>query len=147
MVSVQTQDLDLSIITPLSDRTRKYVMWSFERLTFFRVYSDPDELRKKVDSFLLAFDMQEAEMRRKSREKIVDDDGFTLVQPQSNSMVSVPSMAGESKKRKSRAEDLTDFYRFQLKERKVAEWSDAKRREAKDRTKLNEMKNSNKFQL
>ena len=117
------------------------------RLSFLRVYSDPDDLRKKVDSFLLAFDKQEAEMRRKSREKTVDDDGFIMVQPKMNTTASVPSVSTESKKRKSRAEDLTDFYRFQLKERKVAEWSDAKRRDAKDRMKLNEMKNSNKFQL
>ena len=114
----------------------------------YRVYSDPDELRKRVDTFLLAYDKQEAELRRKSREKVVDDDGFELVQAKPAATLSTPSVAAtESKKRKSKGEDLTDFYRFQLKERKLAEWSDAKQRDAKDKLKLADMKSNAKFQL
>lgn len=111
-----------------------------------RIYSDPDELKKKVDLFLLAYDKQEAEMKRKSREKEVDEDGFIMVKPKVTNVTVVPSQT-ESKKRKSKSDELTDFYRFQLKERKMAEWSEAKRQQASDVQRFTEMKNNNKFQL
>lgn len=99
-----------------------------------------------MDAFLLAYDRSEAEMRRKSKDKEVDEDGFELVKP--TSMVMTPVAAEtDSKKRKSRGEDLTDFYRFQLKERKMAAWSDVKTQESLDKAKLVHMKESNKFQL
>ena len=130
-----TPSVDVSNIIPLKERSR-------------RVYADPDELRKKVDAFLLAYDRQEAELRRKSREKEVDEDGFELVKPSSGLAGAVPTGGEvESKKRKSRSGDVTDFYRFQLRERKVAEWSEQQRRVVQDKDRLLEMKNSNKFQL
>jgi ribosomal RNA-processing protein 7 len=112
----------------------------------FRVYSDPDELRKKVDLFLLAYDKQEAEMKRKSHEQEVDEDGFILVKPKVSNVASIPAQP-ESKKRKSKSDSLTDFYRFQLKERKMAEWSESKRQQASDVARFTEMKNNSKFQL
>ena len=109
------------------------------------MYSDPDELRKRVDQFLLAYDRHEAEMRRKSKEQEVDEDGFIMVKPKvTSTAIATPT---ETKKRKPKADSLTDFYRFQLKERKMSEWSETKRQQQKDVTRFNEMKNSNKFQL
>ena len=130
----QVASIDVANVTPICAKAR-------------RVYSDPDELRKKVDCFLLAYDKQEAEMRRKSNEVEVDEDGFTLVKPSFSTSMSVVDSRLSSKKRKNRAEDLKDFYVFQLKERKMAEWKDEKKRESGDKIKFNEMKSSNKFQL
>lgn len=126
--------VDVSGVIALKNRVKK-------------VYSDPDELRKKVDSFLLAYDRHEAELRRKSREKEVDEDGFELVKPSNPTLSAVPTAeAADTRKRKSRAE-TSDFYRFQLRERKVAEWSDHQRKMNADKVRITEMKNSEKFQL
>lgn len=95
--------------------------------------------------FLLAYDRQEAEMRRKSREQEVDEDGFIMVKPKFTA--SAPVETPETKKRKSKPDSVSDFYRFQLKERKMSEWSETKRQQQKDAARFNEMKNSNKFQL
>jgi ribosomal RNA-processing protein 7 len=114
---------------------------------FSRLYTDPSELRKKVDSFLLAYDQYEAEQRRKSKEKVVDDDGFTLVKSSLSTSESTMGPIEETRKRKNKAEDLKDFYAFQLKERKISEWKDTKKQEASDKAKFNEMKISKKFQL
>ena len=111
-------------------------------ISLFRAYTDSDELKRKVDAFMMAFDKAEAEARRKSKKTEVDDDGFTLVKP---SMVGNPNEV-VSRKRKS-SEGVSDFYRFQLKDRKIAEWSEEKRQEVRDKTKMNEMKSSGKFQL
>ena len=98
--------------------------------------------------FLLAYDRQEAEARRRSKEQDVDEDGFIMVKPKFTGASAVSANQTDSKKRKSRGEDgVTDFYRFQLKERKMAEWSETKRQHIKDTARFNEMKNSNKFQL
>ena len=86
-------------------------------------------------------------MRRKSKEVEVDDDGFTMVKPSFSASMSAVDVSPESKKRKNRAEDLKDFYVFQLKERKMAEWGDSKKQESLDKIKFNEMKSNNKFQL
>jgi ribosomal RNA-processing protein 7 len=127
--------VDVTGIVPLSERKRK-------------IYVEPDELRKKVDTFLLAFDRQEAELRRKSKEREVDEDGFELVKPSNPGASAVPTaQVADSRKRKSRNEDMKDFYRFQLRERKVAEWSDQRRSALQDQQRLLEMKSSNKFQL
>ena len=126
--------IETSTIVPLCQRIKK-------------VYSDPDELRKKVDAFLLAYDRQEAESRRNSKIAEVDEDGFTLVKPTFSSTVATTDAVPESKKRKSKGEDVNDFYRFQLKERKMAEWGAEKLQAAQDTIKFNEMKSNNKFQL
>ena len=134
-IQTRTPSVDVTGIVPLSERKRK-------------IYVDPDELRKKVDTFLLAFDRQEAELRRKSKEKEVDEDGFELVKPSNPGTSAVPTAhCADSRKRKSRNEDMKDFYRFQLRERKVAEWSDQRRSALQDQQRLLEMKSSNKFQL
>ena len=100
-----------------------------------------------MDSFLLAYDQHEAEVRRKSKEKIIDDDGFTLVKSTLSVSESTIGPVEGTRKRKNKAEDLKDFYAFQLKERKIAEWKDSKTQEASDKAKFNEMKMNKKFQL
>ncbi len=109
------------------------------------MYSDPDELRRKVDSFMIEYDRHEAELRRRSKQVEIDEDGFTLVKPSfSNIIVDQPP---SSKKKRKSNDGLSDFYRFQLKERKVEEWTQAKRQEAIDKEVLSQMRSSNKFQL
>jgi ribosomal RNA-processing protein 7 len=110
-----------------------------------RIYSDPDELRKKVDNFMIEYDRNEAELRRNLRQVEVDEDGFTLVKPSFTN--SVMADAPVSRKKRKSSEGLSDFYRFQLKERKVDEWNQTRRQEALDKEYLNNMRSSNKFQL
>ena len=93
---------------------------------------------------MVEYDRLEAELRRKSKQVEVDEDGFTLVNPSfSNSVVADQTVS--KKKRKSEA--VSDFYRFQLKERKIEEWTQTKRQEALDKDILNNMRSSKKFQL
>ena len=94
---------------------------------------------------MIAYDKADAEMRRKSKLVEVDADGFTLVKPVSTNTGS--TQPTDRRKRKSADAVQSDFYRFQLKERKIAEWSEEKRQETLDKEKLNEMKASRKFQL
>ena len=94
---------------------------------------------------MVEYDRLEAELRRKSEQVEVDEDGFTLVKPSfSNSVVADQTV---SKKKRKSNEGLSDFYRFQLKERKVEEWTQTKRQEALDKEILNNMRSSKKFQL
>ena len=117
---------------------------AFIRTADSRIYSDPDELRRKVDSFMVEYDRHEAELRRKSKQVEIDEDGFTVVKPSfSNTVFSHPDLS----KKKRKSNELSDFYRFQLKERKVEEWTQTKRQEALDKEILNQMRSSNKFQL
>ena len=90
---------------------------------------------------MVAHDKADADMKRKSKLTEVDEDGFTLVKPSINGEATI-----SSKKRKL-TEGSTDFYRFQLKDRKIAQWTEEKRMESVDKAKLNEMKSSGKFQL
>ena len=99
-----------------------------------------------VDNFMVEFDRQEAEMRRKSKQVEIDEDGFTLVKPTNGQMAVVDSVPTSSKKRKQN-DGFSDFYRFQLKERKVEEWTQTKRQEALDKEYLIKMRSSKKFQL
>jgi hypothetical protein len=95
---------------------------------------------------MVEYDRQEAEMRRKSKQVEIDEDGFTLVKPTNGQTVVVDSVPTSSKKRKQN-DGFSDFYRFQLKERKVEEWTQTKRQEALDKEYLNNMRSSKKFQL
>lgn len=94
---------------------------------------------------MVEYDLLEAELRRKSKQVEVDEDGFTLVKPSFSNSVA-PDQTVSKKKRKSN-EGLSDFYRFQLKERKIEEWTQTKRQEALDKEILNNMRSSKKFQL
>ena len=96
---------------------------------------------------MIAFDKQESELRKRSKEKEVDEDGFELVKPSFSTTVAAPLATVPSKKRKSAEGGLSDFYRFQLKERKKEEWAEEKRQESLDKDRFNEMKSQNKFQL
>jgi ribosomal RNA-processing protein 7 len=126
-------DIDIASIKPLKFSNKS-------------LYSDPDELRKKVDAFMVAYDRAEAEMRKKSKQKEIDEDGFELVKPSFSNTIPVASSVS-TKKRKTSSEGLSDFYRFQLKERKIAEWSAEKKQEAIDKDRINQMRSENKFQL
>jgi hypothetical protein len=94
---------------------------------------------------MIEYDRNEAELRRKLKQVDVDEDGFTVVKPSFTN--SVVSDAHVSRKKRKSNEGLSDFYRFQLKERKVEEWSQTRRQEALDKEHLNNMRSSNKFQL
>jgi ribosomal RNA-processing protein 7 len=133
-VLISRDVLDTSSIVPILARRKV-------------VYSDPDELRKKVDAFMLAFDAKEAELRKKQKEKEVDVDGFELVKPAAPLTTAFVDTSANRKKRKSSSEGLSDFYKFQIKERKLAEWGDIKKQEFSDKDRLEEMKSQNRFQL
>ncbi len=109
------------------------------------MYADPDELQRTVEIFMIQYDKREAEAKRKSKEVEVDDDGFTLVKP-SVKQIQLEEVSPTNSKKKKRAE-LDDFYRFQLKERKTAEWNDVQKQKEMDRRKIEEMKSNKKFQL
>lgn len=134
-VAVKKAQLDVSSIAPFASR---------QKMT----YSDPDELKRRVDAFMLEFDVREAELKRKMKDKIVDEDGFELVKPSASSnSLTVDTDNLLRKKRKSSSGGLDDFYKFQVKERKMAEWGDMKKQEYSDRSRLEDMKAQKKFQL
>lgn len=134
-VAVKKAQLDVSSIAPFASR---------QKMT----YSDPDELKRRVDAFMLEFDVREAELKRKMKDKIVDEDGFELVKPSASSnSLTVDTDNSLRKKRKSSSGGLDDFYKFQVKERKMAEWGDMKKQEYSDRSRLEDMKAQKKFQL
>ncbi len=133
VVVVDRASLDLSTVVSLTCRKKQ-------------TYSDPDELKRRVDAFMLEFDAREAELKRKLKEKVIDEDGFELVQPSATNTFTSDSEHSR-KKRKSSSEGLNDFYKFQMKERKMAEWGDIKKQEVLDKSRLEDMKAQKKFQL
>lgn len=107
-------------------------------------YPEEWELQQKVDEYMELFaeqeqrDLEEAE--RAAEE--VDEDGFRLVINKNRKRLSdIPdSQSVPEPKRKKKSLEKSDFYRFQLRERRKQEMSDLLKRYQEDKEKVEELK-------
>jgi hypothetical protein len=120
--------------------------------------ADPLELQEEVDSFMKEFDeneeMELAERLRQSKEP--DDDGFIKVVSKSkrkrpdndldeNVSARKANTASRSRNKKKKPKELKNFYRFQIKEAKVKQLDDLRKKFEEDKVKVSKMKEDRKF--
>ncbi|DBA05318.1 TPA: hypothetical protein N0F65_007480 [Lagenidium giganteum] len=99
-----------------------------------------------ADEFMAKFDAEEeSELRRREELKNqVDDDGFvTVVNTKRKNVVPEEDLARPAKKQKSK--ELTDFYRFQVREKKRDQLKTLRERFEEDRQMVEKLKKANKF--
>lgn len=120
--------------------------------------ADPLELQEEVDSFMKEFDeneeMELAERLRQSKEP--DDDGFIKVVSKSkrkrpdndldeNVSARKANTASRTRNKKKKPMELKNFYRFQIKEAKVKQLDDLRKKFEEDKIKVSKMKEDRKF--
>jgi ribosomal RNA-processing protein 7 len=125
---------------------------------FSYIDTDPLELQEEVDSFMKEFDeneeMELAERLRQSKEP--DDDGFIKVVNKSkrkrpendldeNTSARKANTASRSRNKKKKPKELKNFYRFQIKEAKVKQLDDLRKKFEEDKVKVSKMKEDRKF--
>lgn len=115
-------------------------------------YLDQDELANKVDQYMEKFAKAEEKKLEEVRRlaQMVDDDGFTMVvgpKRRSAGGIAAPKVGVEvqQKKKKKKTKEKTDFYRFQLRERKKNEMNDLLRRFQNDKKKVEELRQKKRF--
>ncbi|TYZ68435.1 hypothetical protein PybrP1_003885 [[Pythium] brassicae (nom. inval.)] len=99
-----------------------------------------------ADQYMAKFDAEEDEdfRRREELKAQVDDDGFkTVVNTKKRSLAAAEDLARPAKKQKSK--EMTDFYRFQMRERKRDQLKSLRERFEEDRQMVEKLKRSNKF--
>jgi ribosomal RNA-processing protein 7 len=110
----------------------------------------PDEavLQQEVDSFMAAFEAKEEEAarRRAAAEAAADADGFTMVSSKKRARVAPgkPSGKGSNKKKKA-PKELTNFYRFQVRESKRDALATLRARFEEDKLELERRKQARVF--
>ncbi|KDO20915.1 hypothetical protein SPRG_14146 [Saprolegnia parasitica CBS 223.65] len=100
-------------------------------------------LKNDADEFMMNFDAEE-EAERKEREEMknrIDDDGFQMVVNTKRKRQEAAELLPFRKKQKSK--ELTDFYRFQLREKKRGQT--LRERFDEDRQMVDKLKKANKF--
>jgi len=116
---------------------------------------DVSELKSHVDGYMRTFDegeqleIQEINKKR----KIKDDDGFIQVQSRKKLKRRMLATRGSStngltakeERKKKKKYELTNFYRFQMKEEKKAKLLDLRKRFEEDKAKVATMKLNRKF--
>ncbi|KAK3499101.1 ribosomal RNA-processing protein 7-domain-containing protein [Neurospora hispaniola] len=110
-------------------------------------YPDRDQLQAAVDAFSTMFARREreaAEIAKRLRNE-PDEDGFVTVTRGGRSAPATRNEAEEAKKKmiekaEKKKQEMTDFYRFQMRERKKAEQEELVKRFEEDRQKLDAMR-------
>jgi ribosomal RNA-processing protein 7 len=110
-------------------------------------YPDPSALQRNIDAFMTAWNAREEEKARlaKKQRNVPDEDGFVTVTkggrtgPARREDVERKQKELEEKERKKR-EEMGDFYRFQMRERRKAEQGELVRRFEEDRKRVEIMK-------
>ncbi|KAL2131821.1 hypothetical protein VTI74DRAFT_4565 [Chaetomium olivicolor] len=143
-------------------KTKKYPTWGGDNLpqgkvpplgsVWFRAhnrlsYPDRDALQASVDAFSALFARREqeaADIAKRLRNE-PDEDGFVTVTRGGRAAPASRNEAEEAKrkmleKQAKKKEELTNFYRFQLRERKKEEQAELLRRFDEDRRKLEAMR-------
>jgi ribosomal RNA-processing protein 7 len=143
-------------------KTKKYPTWGGDNLPEGKVpplgsvwlkahnklsYPDRDALQASVDAFSALFARREqeaAEIAKRLRNE-PDEDGFVTVTRGGRAAPASRNEAEEAKrkmleKQEKKKEELTNFYRFQLRERKKAEQAELLKRFEDDRRKLEAMR-------
>ncbi len=143
-------------------KTKKYPAWGGANLPEGKVpplgsvwlkahnrlsYADKEALQASVDAFSALFARREqeaAEIAKRLRHE-PDEDGFVTVTRGGRAAPASRNEAEEAKrkmleKQDKKKEELTNFYRFQLRERKKEEQADLLKRFDDDRRKLEAMR-------
>jgi ribosomal RNA-processing protein 7 len=143
-------------------KTKKYPIWGGDSLPEGKVpplgsvwlkahnrlsFPDRDGLQASVDAFSALFSRREqeaAEIAKRLRNE-PDEDGFVTVTRGGRAAPASRNEAEEAKrkmleKQEKKKEELTNFYRFQLRERKKAEQAELLKRFEDDRRKLEAMR-------
>jgi ribosomal RNA-processing protein 7 len=156
-------DLVLKAVTKLH-RTQKVPTWPSDQVVSKRVpslgtswlkshnrlaYPDPEAVQASVDAFFALYNRREqeaAELAKRLRNE-PDEDGFvTVVRGGSNRNAPAREVEAEEAKQKMLAkqqkkkEEMTDFYRFQVREKMKEEQEELKRRFEDDRRKVSAMR-------
>ncbi|CAK7208499.1 hypothetical protein SCUCBS95973_000123 [Sporothrix curviconia] len=115
-------------------------------------YPNREELRESVDAFFALFNFQEAEAAELARRmrNVPDEDGFVTVsrgttggagrgvaaRQQEAALARAKQLAKQERQR----QDMTNFYRFQLRERKKEEQLELQRKFQEDRKRVDAMR-------
>jgi len=119
--------------------------------------TDPSELQEEVDSFMKEFDekeeMEQAERIRQSKE--ADDDGFIKVVSKNKrkrpdneldeNTSARKANTSRTRSKKKKPKELKNFYRFQIKDAKIKQLDDLRRKFEEDKVKVSKMKEDRKF--
>jgi len=119
---------------------------------YLQARPDFGKLQTQVDLFMAAFDKRTAdEKRARAKQRLVDDEGFTLVQApdrskQKRERASMKSNVREYKRKVAQqAESAMTFYKFQDKERQQAQAQALRRKFDEDKARLARMKGGRNF--
>ncbi|KAF4653173.1 Ribosomal RNA-processing protein 7 A [Perkinsus olseni] len=140
------------------------------------VYCDPLTLQRHVDVAMAEHEDEEAAEKRRQQEPEVDEDGFTVVRGTGvtrsadglavkgyrvptavNTAVDYGELFGgighgtsqqrKLEKKKAKKQQVMDFYRFQHRERKRAEFMEEQKRNTRDQETVSEMKRRRLFEI
>ena len=118
--------------------------WCME---YKKQYPNPDDLQKKVDKYMAAFDAK-TEKEKQELEKIAnqtDDEGWTLVS-YGGKKLSAPAKKVTTKERKKRQKkELVNFYTFQQRESKREHIAVLRKKFEEDKKKIEMMRAARKF--
>eukprot|EP01032_Pedospumella_encystans_P009212 gene9212-10867_t len=140
------------------------------KLMFSFVDVNPAELQEEVDAYMADFDEQEHIMRQEREERLnqVDEDGFMPVKNRNKRKRSQESGnitneasdehnydsidtntrrtgAPRARKQSKKTTELKNFYRFQIKEEKIKDLDNLRKKFAEDRERVAKMKEQRKF--
>jgi ribosomal RNA-processing protein 7 len=104
---------------------------------------DPSELQLSVDAYMSHFDERTEEEKRRQATRQVDEDGFELVTYKRKARDLGPEKSAEPEKKKKK--ELTDFYKFQVRDKRREELASLRRRFDADKNRVAEMKIQRKF--
>ncbi|CAK7220820.1 hypothetical protein SBRCBS47491_004319 [Sporothrix bragantina] len=115
-------------------------------------YPNREELRESVDAFFALFNFQEAEAAELARRmrNVPDEDGFVTVSRgttggagrgvAARQQEAAQARAKQLAKQERQRQDMTNFYRFQLRERKKEEQLELQRKFQEDRKRVEAMR-------
>ncbi|KAL1929416.1 hypothetical protein VTP01DRAFT_1554 [Rhizomucor pusillus] len=160
IVFVESDVLDKVLNMPMKDRKwfapNKQQPLGFNRylLSYDLSRPDHDQLQQQVDTFMVKFKADEYEKEREAMERMskMDEDGFVVVSRTkkrsraTDGEVAVQSFgAATFDPSKVKKKELTDFYRFQVREAKKNELMNLRRQFEEDKAKIERQKQSRKF--
>lgn len=107
-------------------------------------------LREEVVNIIKKYDQREEHEKNKNKKGDADEDGWTVVgkkgrNPGISRKESVENSLLNKMSEKNMRKELTNFYRFQIKESKMNHLANLKKQFEEDKRKINMMKQSRKF--
>lgn len=110
---------------------------------------NPVELQSEIDSYIAAYDDKKQLEDEQAKNQEPDDDGWVTVTKKTHPVIekkeSVLSRIEQKEKVKKGKKELKDFYRFQLKDTKVRQLAQLRKRFDEDKKKVEILRNSRRF--